>query len=111
MRAGGDKRGSYRNRRQRKVWLLATFDRDLGPDRARCWLDLSPACLVELDMRTITADRIDPGGSYRHENIQPACTPCQNTQGALITREARAAWRALKEEADAAGIDWDGELA
>lgn len=110
MRPGGEKRGNSRNRRARKVWLLANFDRDLGPERCRCWLDLSDGCLVELTFFTVTADRIDPGGSYRRENVQPACAPCQNVQGALITKERRDAWRRYREEADALGIEWDGTM-
>ena len=66
MRAGGDKRGSNRNRRQRKVWLLKTFDTDLGPDQCRCKLMLSDRCRGILDYATVTADRIDTGGSYTH---------------------------------------------
>jgi 5-methylcytosine-specific restriction endonuclease McrA len=93
------------------VWLLETFDRDLGPDKARCWLDLSPNCLRELDEHSVTADRINPGGSYRHENIQPACAPCQNHQGALITAEKRHQWLRWMDEARAAGIEWDGQVA
>lgn len=108
MRPGGEKRGNARDRRRRREWLLATFDVDLGPDRARCWLDLSPSCLVEVDAQTLTVDRIRPGGSYARGNIQPACPVCQNVQGALITNEARAAWRAMMDEARARGIEWDG---
>lgn len=112
MRAGGDKRGSNLNRRARKVWLLSEFDKDLGPDRARCWLDLSPRCKEYVDFHTVTADRINQGGSYRRDNIQPACVPCQNHQGALITNERRRQWLRDVEEAKARGIDWpDGQPA
>ena len=90
------------------MWLLANFDLDLGPERARCWLDLSPRCTEYVDARTLTADRIHPGESYVHANIQPACRPCQARQGALITRESRLAWQALVDEAYALGIEWDG---
>lgn len=110
MRAGGDRRGSSRNRRDRKVWLLATYDQDLGPDRARCALGLSDRCLGVLTLATVTADRKDPGGTYAHENVQPACAPCQNRQGALITRERRHQWFSWRAEADAAGVEWDGSL-
>jgi hypothetical protein len=110
MRPGGDRRGSTRNRAQRRRWLLATFDVDLGPERARCALQLSERCLVIVDADTLTADRIDPGGSYRHDNIQPACARCQNLQGALITREKRHQWLAWMEEAREAGIEWDGTM-
>lgn len=110
MRPGGDLRGSVRNRRQRRTWLLETFDPDLGPTKARCALGISGACLKTVDANTLTVDRIEPGGSYRHENIQPACTPCQNTQGALITRERRQQWLQWRIEADEAGIEWDGAM-
>lgn len=110
MRAGGERRGSNRNRAARRVWMLRTFDTDLGPTQARCALKLSAACVGIVDARTVTADRISPGGTYRHDNVQPACRPCQNTQGALITWERREQWRAWRQEADAAGIEWDGAL-
>lgn len=110
MRAGGDRRGNNKNRAQRRVWLLATFDTDLGPARARCHLRLSESCADILDSTSITADRIDPGGSYRHENIQPACRPCQHRQGALITRERRQQWFSWMDEAHAQGIEWDGAI-
>ncbi|HEY9523898.1 MAG TPA: hypothetical protein VIR33_11715 [Thermopolyspora sp.] len=111
MRAGGDQRGSSRNRRDRRVWLLATFDQDLGPEVARCHLGISERCHGIVDATTLTADRIEPGGTYAHDNIQPACVPCQNRQGALITAERRHQWRAWVEEARQAGIEWDGAMA
>lgn len=111
MRAGGEKRGNSRDRARRRAWLLETFDKDLGPDRARCWLDLSENCQEYVDAQTITVDRIRPGGTYRRDNIQPACAPCQNKQGALITQARRADWQRWMEEARAAGIEWDGALA
>lgn len=110
MRAGGDRRGSNVARRRRKIWMLATFDVDLGPDKARCHLRLSERCRDVLTFDTITADRKDPGGTYRHENVQPACRPCQHTQGALITNERRRQWIAWMEEARAEGIEWDGVI-
>ncbi len=108
MRAGGEKRGNSRDRRRRKLWLLRTFDPELGPDYAHCALQLSDHCRAVVDIHTVTADRIEPGGSYAHENIQPACTPCQNTQGALITYARRVAWLQAMEEADYYGIEWTG---
>lgn len=110
MRAGGEKRGNCHDRARRKVWMLATFDPDLGPDQARCHLAISDNCREVVTVATVTADRIDPGGSYRRENVQPACVPCQNKQGALITRERRHQWRDWMREADEAGIVWDGVL-
>ena len=85
MRAGGDKRGSNRNRRQRKLWMLRTFDTDLGPDAARCHLMVSDRCLGILDYATVTTDRITLGGTYARENCRPSCSPCQSLQGAMVT--------------------------
>lgn len=111
MRAGGDRRGSNETRKARRAWVLKTFDADLGDDVARCRLKLAgDRCHGIVDSSTLSLDRIDPAGTYRRTNIQPACVPCQNTQGALITREKREAWRRFREEADAAGIAWDGAM-
>lgn len=111
MRAGGDKRGNNRDRKARKVWMLATFDPDLGPDRARCHLQIHDRCRGVLDFSTVTADRIDTGGTYARSNVRPACAPCQNRQGALITRERRHQWLAWMDEARSLGIEWDGQVA
>lgn len=113
MRPGGDARGSTRNRRQRKLWMLATFDTDLGPDKVRCHLKLTDRCKenpIDLTYFTVTADRIDPGGTYARPNVQPACAPCQNLQGALITRARREQWLQWMAEAEAEGIEWDGVM-
>lgn len=111
MRAGGDRRGNNESRRRRRRWLLETFDQDLGDGVARCHLQLAgDRCHIFVDERTLTVDRIDPGGTYRRENIQPACQPCQTDQGALITRERRWEWRSMMAEAEARGIEWDGVL-
>lgn len=78
-----DKRGSSKSRAVRRAWLLATFDVDLGPERARCHLKISAYCEREVDSTTLSVDRIERGGSYRRGNIQPACKPCQDRQGGL----------------------------
>jgi hypothetical protein len=112
MRPGGERRGNNRDRARRRKWLLENFDPDLGPEIARCHLfGLSERCLGTVTDATLTVDRIEPGGPYTHDNIRPACGPCQNTQGALITRTAREQWRHLMEEAEALGIEWDGAIA
>lgn len=79
-RAGGDHRGSAATRRARKHWLLGAIeDRTLGwapfggnGTTVQCAL----GCGTELTFATLEADRIIPGGSYRRENVQPACRPC-----------------------------------
>jgi 5-methylcytosine-specific restriction endonuclease McrA len=72
-RAGGDKRGSSRDRAVRKRWLLS-------PDAGFGGNGESVECIFEcgtvLTYETVEADRKIPGGSYRRENVQPACRPC-----------------------------------
>lgn len=111
MRAGGDRRGNSRDRARRRAWLLETFDPDLGPEVARCHLKLSERCHQYVDATTLTVDRIEPGGTYRRDNIRPACTPCQSEQGALITNARRWDWLRWMAEAKARGIEWDGVMA
>lgn len=79
-----DKRGNWKARKRRKVRLLEKFDPELGPDQARCRLDLHPRCLGLLDIDTITPDRLVPGSSYAFDGLQPACHPCQSVQGGLL---------------------------
>lgn len=70
VRAGGEKRGNARNRRARKLWMLATWG-----DGTKC-----PCvhCGAQLDYDSVEADRIVCGGSYRRDNVQPACRTCNN---------------------------------
>lgn len=67
-RHGGDKRGSAASRRARKHWMLAT--RGDGITCPCVW------CGESLTFETVEADRITAGGSYRRENVQPACRGC-----------------------------------
>lgn len=82
-----DKRGNAVDRARRRRWILETFDPDLGPGRARCALRLAGDCDGVVDDATLSVDRIEPGGSYRRGNIQPACKPCQDRQGGLFALE------------------------
>ena len=68
QRAGGDKRGNSADRYARKTWMLNTFG-----DGTKC---PCTHCERLLGRRELEADRIIPGGSYRHENIQPSCRDC-----------------------------------
>ena len=68
MRPGGEKRGNSTDRRNRKLWMLREFGDGV---KAPC-----KHCGMMLDYCTIQADRIVPGGSYRRDNIQPACGTC-----------------------------------
>lgn len=86
-------RGSSYSRERRRQWLVATYraDEDLdGEPACRCY-----RCGTLLTAVTVTADRIKPGcegGTYRRENIRPACGRCNSSEGgALGARRRRAA--------------------
>jgi hypothetical protein len=64
---GDDRRGNTTDRRNRKLWMLATFG---DGDTAPC-----VHCGCTLTLETLEADRIVPGGSYRRDNVQPSCGP------------------------------------
>ena len=90
-------RGSAKSRRERKVWLLATFDPDLGPDLARCAFE---DCEAIVDFDTITVDRYPVpgcrGGRYVRGNIRPVCGPCNSRHGGAL--------RSGQAEADVEGV-------
>lgn len=53
----------------------------LGYAACRCY-----RCGVLLTVSTVTVDRIVPGcqgGTYRRNNIRPACAPCNTVTGAV----------------------------
>jgi hypothetical protein len=83
-RNGGDKRGNAANRRARKVWFLSPVAGFGGNGETVPCVH----CQCELAFADIEADRIIPGGSYRRENVQPSCRPCN------IERSDDASWTA-----------------
>lgn len=82
-------RGNTRDRLARRKWLVTKFraNRDYhGEPACRCY-----RCGVLLTEASVTVDRIVPGahgGTYRRNNIRPACGPCNSETGALIRRFA-----------------------
>lgn len=71
-------RGSSRDRLQRKLYLMEAYACDV-PGHVRCY-----RCGCLLDFDAVTIDRITPGalgGTYRRNNIRPACSPCQTVTG------------------------------
>lgn len=108
-----DARGSTEDRRRRRAYLVATYraNRDVGAVDIRAgWAvlgtrlfpvplgDGQPACRCYrcgelLTVDTVTVDRIIPGcegGTYRRNNIRPACGSCNSeTGGALASRPKR----------------------
>jgi len=80
----GNQRGSAAQRRARRQWLLDEFGDGIT---AMCHLELSDECEMDLTLETLTVDRIVPaceGGRYVRGNIQPACRPCNDLQGARL---------------------------
>jgi hypothetical protein len=73
MRAGGDRRGSSKDRARRKQWLLDAFG---DGSSVRCI-----HCSTSLDRTNVEADRIIPGGPYARHNIVPSCSPCNKKRG------------------------------
>lgn len=78
VRAGGEKRGNSLDRKRRKFWMLQHFG---NGTTCKC-----AHCKSKLTYETVTADRIEPGGTYARGNIQPACIDCNRKRG---NREVR----------------------
>lgn len=75
-------RGNTRDRAARKLYLLTAYESDQGPDSARCY-----RCGDVLLADTVTVDRIIPGargGTYRRNNIRPACARCNSETGGAV---------------------------
>lgn len=71
-----DRRGNNVDRRNRKLWMLRTWNPELAP-----WICKCVHCSTDLEYTTVQADRITPGTSYRRENIQPSCADCNRARG------------------------------
>jgi len=96
-------RGSSYSRAQRRKWLVENYraDRDVSvsmsgtdvqeynPRLDACGYSRQAACRcyrcgLLLTVETVTVDRIIPGchgGTYRRNNIRPACGPCNSETG------------------------------
>jgi hypothetical protein len=80
-------RGSAASRRARREWLIATYAADV-PGHCRCY-----RCGKLLDLLIVTVDRIIPGclgGTYRRNNIRPACMTCNSVTGTQLREELKA---------------------
>lgn len=93
--SNGNVRGSSESRRRRRVWILDTYAADV-PGYCRCYRcgvllynpDVPPTGGLGVPLGTVvyplTIDRIVPGcrgGTYRRENIRPACAGCNSETG------------------------------
>jgi hypothetical protein len=82
-------RGGSDDRRRRRQWLLDTYG---DGTTAPCWLAVPGVCTGPVNAETISVERVTPGhagGSYRRDNIRPACSACQSHQGGQFAEEKR----------------------
>lgn len=70
-RPGGEKRGNNLDRARRKRRFLNDPQYHGTGETCEC-----VHCHNVLTYATVEADRKDQGGSYRYENVQPACRRC-----------------------------------
>ena len=99
-------------RRRRREWLVETYraNQDFSIERVEIGGEIvehpkgtwpgygEPACRcyrcgVLLTVDTVTVDRITPGckgGTYRRNNIRPACGPCNSETGGALAHRNRA---------------------
>jgi len=95
-------RGSSASRARRREWLVETYRADVdaltvtsqfrlpfgfGVPACRCY-----RCGRLLTAITLTVDRIIPGckgGTYRRDNIRPACGPCNYETGGHLGAKRR----------------------
>lgn len=94
--SNGNDRGSTTARRARRAWMMQTYASDV-PGYARCFRcgillynpDDAPQFAEYLHwVRPLTIDRIIPGcngGSYRRNNIRPACGTCNSETGGKLS--------------------------
>src|SRR3989304_6139931 len=98
----GNVRGGSAERRRRRAWLVGAYRADRGIYRGlpalgeiECPIgDGVPACRCYrcgtlLTEDTVTIDRIVPGcrgGTYRRNNIRPACGKCNSSEGGRLRR-------------------------
>jgi 5-methylcytosine-specific restriction endonuclease McrA len=105
--SNGNDRGSSYTRAARRAWLVETYRADVDLDSFErigkaamygCALGSGePACRCYrcgtlLSVDTVTVDRIIPGalgGTYRRNNIRPACGTCNSSTGGALGNQRR----------------------
>jgi 5-methylcytosine-specific restriction endonuclease McrA len=78
-RAGGEKRGNSKDRAARKQWMLSPESGYGGDGNSVPCVH----CITPVNKQTVESDRKIPGsqgGSYRRENVQPSCRPCNQAR-------------------------------
>jgi hypothetical protein len=74
--SNGNRRGGSKDRAIRRQWLVTTFG---DGHLCHCY-----RCDLVLTVDTVSPDRIvlgADGGTYRRDNIRPACGTCQSVTG------------------------------
>lgn len=111
--SNGNSSGSAEDRRRRRAWLLETYRADVdvfnGLSGTHFWDkdgvlaaplgEGDPACRCFrcgrlLLLETLTVDRIKPGclgGTYRRDNIRPACSKCNSETGGATRGKSKTA--------------------
>jgi len=118
-------RGNSEDRRRRREYLVATYAADMvyfehpeKEDRVVV-MDRTPQakqleewgwtkyhlcrcyrCGKLLDVNSVSPDKIKPqalGGTYRRENIRPACDGCQSLTGGILGAQRRELRKAAKD--------------
>ena len=85
----GNARGNSKDRAARRAWLLKAYEADV-PGFCRCYRCGMLLCAPERaphPINALTVDRIVPGargGTYRRNNIRPACIPCNSETGGRV---------------------------
>lgn len=82
-------RGSSRDRAARRAWLVQQYGwPEVGIVNCyRCDVPLLQDPDPEVPDQAVTVDRIVPGcegGRYSHDNIRPACGPCNMETGGRL---------------------------
>ena len=73
------------NRSQRKAKFMAANPPD-DYGLWRCYLKISPACIIRMDKDQLTVEHVKPVGSYPElkddlDNMKPACFFCNTLKG------------------------------
>lgn len=97
----GNARGNTQDRRARRAFIMTTYASDV-PGYCRCYRcgtllynPDAPPVGIENGWRaadTLTVDRIIPGckgGTYRRNNIRPACGGCNSETGGPLAGQGK----------------------
>lgn len=82
--SNSNSRGNSKDRQRRRRWLIDTYGDGTS---APCWLAVPGVCAKVVTVDTVSVERVTPGhagGTYRRNNIRPACSACQSHQGGLF---------------------------